>query len=99
MKPVIPVIPIVDLKETIVAEHQDEYKNLPVVWCGEKEGQVAVSRWELSDEEIAKIIETKSIWVYLWTFGKPFNPMMITTTTPTIELQVDGVEEALKEQK
>jgi len=92
MKPVSPVIPHENLKEIIVAENQDEYQNLPVAYCGPPNEGVAVCRWELSDRDIELIRSTKSIWCYIWTFGKPFNPMLLQVDIPTLEIEMEERE-------
>ncbi len=85
MKPVSPVIPVTNIKEVIVAKNQEQYQNLPVIFCDDPE-KTAVCRWELSDLEIEKLKETKSIYCYIWTFGKSFNPMLLTVETPELEI-------------
>lgn len=81
MLPVSPVIPDKDHKAIIVAEHQDEYENLPVIVL---DGGVLLSRWELSDEELKQINESKSIYMYLHTFFQPAQPCLLTTQQPEI---------------
>ncbi len=73
MKPVSPVIPGTGLPEVKVAEHQPEYGTLPVVYS--QDGQECTSRWVLSDEEIADIVKSKSIFLTLQTFGRPLQPV------------------------
>ena len=68
MKPESPVIPDEKLPEVIVAEHQDEYQNLPVIHFGEG---VILCRWSMSSEEKQIVAQTGRIYVTLWTFNKP----------------------------
>lgn len=92
MHPVSPVVPLENLKEIIVAKNQDEYQNLPVIFCADDDGNrnsVAVCRWELSDKEIEEITRTKSVWCYIWVFGKPFNPMLLSTEVPVLQINED----------
>ena len=42
--------------------------------------QTAISRWTFTDEELAEIKETGSIWVYVW--GWPPPPIAVAGTTP-----------------
>lgn len=79
MKPVSPVLPGENFQETIVAEHQDEYMNLPIISCGDG---VILSRWELSDEELQTISETKSVWLFMHTFGNPVTPVSLQVERP-----------------
>lgn len=82
MKPVSPVIPGENFEEIIVAEHQDEYGNLPSISCG---NGVILTRWELSDEEIETIAVTKSVWLYMHSFGRPVTPISLQVEPPGIE--------------
>lgn len=83
MKPVSPVLPGENFEEIIVAEHQDEYQNLPVIQC-DKNGLI-LSRWELSEEELKTIAETKSVWLFMQTFGKPVTPVSLQVEKPETE--------------
>ena len=79
MKPVSPVIPNESHDEIIVAETQDEYQNLPSIALPDG---MLITRWELSDEEIAVITQTKSI--YALVYGKPVRPMMLQVEKPLL---------------
>ena len=79
MKAVSPVVPGHDLKELVLAEHQDQYENLPIVECGE--GAV-LSRWELSEEEKEFVAKNGYIYLWTWTFGRPFQPVLIEAKEP-----------------
>lgn len=76
MKPVSPVIPGSNLSEIRIAEHQAQYETLPAIECEGREG-VMLSRWELTDEEIERIKETRSIYLYVWTFNRPMQPVLL----------------------
>jgi len=82
MKPVSPVIPNEDHKEVIVAEHQDEYQNLPSIYLDN--GNAILTRWELTEEERKLIFETGNIWLHMMTFGKPVTPVMMYAQQPRI---------------
>lgn len=56
-------------------EDQPEYQPLPVYRS--EDGQ-AISCWELTDEEIEKIKETKSIYLSIMTFGQLLQPVYLT---------------------
>lgn len=60
----------------VFAENQPEYQPLPALVVGD--GSV-ITCWELTDEEIENIIETKVIWLKQLTFNKPLQPVMLTT--------------------
>ncbi len=66
MQPVSPVVPGQKLDEIIVAEHQEEYQNLPVVAF---ENGVVLSRWQLTDEEKAVVKVHGTIFICLMHFG------------------------------
>jgi hypothetical protein len=72
MEPVSPVIPGYEKEEVVVAKDQKEYGNLPVLHIGEG---ILLSRWELTEKDLAKVTETKSIYFYQWTFGQPVQPV------------------------
>lgn len=82
MKPVSPVTPNVKTEEITLAKDQEEYQEMHVVRFNE--GQMVMSRWELTNEDIENIKETRSIWVQLWTFGSRPQPMLLSTEHPII---------------
>jgi hypothetical protein len=83
MDAVSPVIPGEDWKEVKIAEHQDEYATLPAIPLNH--GGCLLSRWELSDEDIERIKETRSIWFYQWTMNQPMQPVSLTTEKPQLK--------------
>lgn len=84
MHPVSPVIPNQNMPEIIVAEHQDEYQNLPAIAL---EGGVILCRWKLDEEERARVAETGDIYVFQWTGGGAVTPMLLKTEPPKITVQ------------
>jgi hypothetical protein len=76
MKAVSPVIQDQELPELLIAKDQDEYETLPAVDCG---NGVILTRWEVTEEDLERIKETKSIYIYLWTFGNPVQPLSVTS--------------------
>jgi hypothetical protein len=80
MKPVSPVLLGSNLLETQIAENQDEYQTLPAVYLNG--GQEHVSRWEVSAEELATLAETRSLYLHIWTFGNPTQPVLLTVERP-----------------
>jgi len=80
MRPVSPVIPNENHPEVIVAEHQDEYQNLPSIPL--KDG--ILTRWELTEEERKLVAETGNIWLEMLTFGRPVTPIMMYAEQPQI---------------
>lgn len=81
MKPVSPVIPAADLDEVVVAEHQPEYQNLPVVRFADG---IVLTRWKLTEEESAKVAESGDIFVYIWTGGGGIQPLLLMSEPPEV---------------
>ncbi len=75
MKPVSPVIPGSDHPEVIIAETQDEYGNMPAII--DSEG-VVLTRWKLTEEEIAFVSAHGYILHYQHTFNQPVQPISMT---------------------
>lgn len=57
-------------------EGQPQYEPLPVLLF--PDGQ-AVSCWQLSEEEKARVAETGQIWLSQLTFNRPLQPVFMTT--------------------
>ncbi|MCT4086663.1 hypothetical protein HZP82_04635 [Elizabethkingia anophelis] len=55
-------------------EGQEEYQPLPVY---RSEDAQAISCWELTDEEIEKIKETKCLYLSMMTFVQPLQPVYL----------------------
>lgn len=70
MKPVSPVIPGTNNQEVIIAEHQEEYQNLPSIIT--KDG--ILCRWELEPHEKALLEENGKIYFWQVTFGQEAQP-------------------------
>lgn len=87
MQPVSPVIPGENIAEIIVAEHQPEYGNLPVIALS---GGVILSRWKLSEKERLTIAETGDLYLFMHTFGKPVTPVMLQVERPEIAVTVQS---------
>lgn len=56
----------------VYAKYQPEYLSLPAKI--DPEGNVTTC-WELSDEEIKLLIETKKLFIDMMTFNKPLMPI------------------------
>ena len=69
-------------KDVIVfAEHQPQYESLPAVLV---EPGVVWTRWQLSEDERRAIMDGARIELWVWTFGKALQPVM---------LAVEGVQD------
>lgn len=69
----------IEFKEqnVVFAKDQPEYRPLPAMRDGSKEGQV-VSCWQLSFKERIKILFTGKMWMSLMMFGKPLTPSILS---------------------
>jgi hypothetical protein len=73
----------------VLARDQDEYEPMPIhVFAGDPQGRVAFC-CRLSDAEIAEVVATRSLWIQQLTFGKPFQPIALTTHRPHDLPEVD----------
>ncbi len=59
-------------REVIFAKDQPQYLPLPV---HKTPDGVILSRWHLSDEERKAVIAGADIWLYVWTFNQPLQPI------------------------
>jgi hypothetical protein len=66
----------------ILGEGQPQYVPLPVHIDQNSDATPMTFCCEVSDEEIAEIVATKKIWFTKSTFGKPFQPVYLTTKNP-----------------
>ena len=60
-----------------IAEHQEEYETLPA-FINQGEGS-ATFCFQLNKEELDEIAKTGKIWFKQLTFGKPMNPISMST--------------------
>ncbi len=79
MKPTSPVIPGSNVTEIIYAEQQPEYIPLPSIRTPDG---IVLSRWELSDEELARVVQTRSVYLALHTFNNPLQPIQLGVEPP-----------------
>ena len=71
--------PSSSIRKVIIAEHQEEFSNLPALVY--PEGSILTS-WKMTDEERAAIFAGAELRLWVWTLG-PF---------PPVALRVEGVE-------
>lgn len=81
MKPVSPVIPGVELPETVYAKDQPEYQPLPVF--REDDGTV-LSRWHLTWRERLTVLFRGDIYLWISTFNKPLQPVLMDVERPKL---------------
>jgi len=61
-------------RAVVIAEHQEEYRDLPSIRT--PDGQV-ITRWSLSDEERAMIVRGEDVYVTILSHG-PINPLFVS---------------------
>jgi len=62
-------------RAVVIAEHQDEYLDLPSVRT--PDGKV-ITRWSPTDAERAAILRGEDIFLTILTFNHPLQPVMMT---------------------
>jgi hypothetical protein len=91
MKPVSPVLPDSGLPEVAFGANQPEYMPLPAVCLDGAEGEI-LTRWELTDEDRARILAGGSVYLHIYTFGQRLQPVLLSTESPTLDvLTPDGI--------
>jgi len=71
----------------------EECMDLPVHHAIGEEQEVFISCWELSDEEIKTILETKKLWI--WQYGNFVQPIGPSVDFPFEEMQPPTLFESL----
>ena len=81
-----PATPVIDEslqpQETLLGRHQEQFLALPALVIKTSQGEAVVSRWELTDKEVERIVETRSVYLTQLTFGKPFQPSWLSLDHP-----------------
>lgn len=72
------------------AEGQDQYENLPAWYTDDPEGAV-ITRWRLTWRERLGLLIGKPLWLYIWTFGHPLQPILPTLSEPTPDPVLDAL--------
>lgn len=70
-------------------ENQEEYEPLPALKF--PHGEV-VTCFQLTDEELDKIKETKCIWLALQTFNQPLQPLFLSVDKEDVIYNDGGIE-------
>ncbi len=79
MTPASPVIPGIDLPETVYAKNQPEYFPLPV-WK-QKDGTILI-RWRLTWRERLMLLLTGNLYHWVRTFNASLQPMKLQVEWP-----------------
>jgi len=81
MQPVTPIVPGHDLPVTNFAETQDEYLTLPAF---RQDNGTVLTRWRLTWRERLRVLFNGDIYLYVLTFNRPLQPVMLETEPPKI---------------
>lgn len=79
MKPHSPVIPGMEMMETVYAKDQPQYVPLPTLKNSEHQ---ILARFKLTDKERTDLFEGADIYVCVLTYGHPLQPFMISVEHP-----------------
>jgi len=87
MRPVSPVLIGYENNtlEKQVAENQAQYQTIPALPMNSDLPGTILTRWELSDEELEILKETRSIYLYVATFHQPLQPVFLKVEPPVPE--------------
>lgn len=70
--------------EKRIAEDQPQYQTLPALPIDSDLPGTILTRWEVTDEEIEILKQTKSVYLYISTFLQPLQPVYLTVETPPV---------------
>jgi len=87
MKPVSPVMIGFENNslEKRIAENQPQYQTLPALPIKSDLPGTILTRWEITDEELEQMRETRSVYLYIATFMQPLQPVYLTVKPPVPE--------------
>lgn len=83
MRPVSPVVPGADLPEVTFAKDQPEYNQLP---AHRTEDGTVLTRWRLDWRERLRVLFRGDLYVWVKTFNRPLQPLLIETERPGISV-------------
>lgn len=63
-------------QNVVFGENQPEYLPLPALRVGD-EGGTVITAWELSDEELAEVIQNRKVYISMLTFNNPLTPISV----------------------
>lgn len=76
----------------VIAEDQDEYLNLPALILDNPQRET-ISCWHATVLERLRILFTGKVWLGVWTFGHPLQPLMMFARKPFKEVKQSRDEE------
>lgn len=87
MTPQSPVVPGLEEHEVKIAEDQDEYGTLPALPLL-AEGRV-ITRWRLSLKERLTALFNGNVYLHVWTFNGPLQPVLLEVTEPELTVSTE----------
>lgn len=91
MEPIDPEIVADGWERKIYAKEQPEYKPLPCLYRRDPQGTV-LTRWKPSLDEITALISGDDLYIEIWTFGHPLQPLKVGVWSDKVAC-VDGSTE------
>ncbi len=82
MKPITPIVKGLEDLEIVFAKDQPEYLPLPVLPV--ESGMQIVTRWRLDWRERLRVLFSGDLYLWVMTFGKPLQPVMLEANRPQI---------------
>ena len=68
----------------IYAKDQPGYRALPAHRVAGDISGTVICCWQLTEEEITRVVETGLIWHSIITFGHPLQPQLLSTESPFV---------------
>ena len=84
MQPISPVIPGLEPYEIKIAESQDEYGTLPALPV---DNQRIITHWRLTWRERLTILFNGSLYLHVWTFNSPLQPLFLEVDEPKLVVE------------
>lgn len=69
----------------VIAKDQPEYVPLPCIRNPKDEHGTVVTRWVLDDQERDAIAKGGDLYLELWTFNRPLQPVKLAAFLPDVE--------------
>jgi hypothetical protein len=82
MKPMSPVVPGFEGEEIVFAKDQPEYIPLPALPVDS--AQKVITRWRLSWRERLQVLFHGDVYLWVWTFRRPLQPVALETSVPAL---------------
>lgn len=82
MKSISPIVPALKDLEVILAEKQPPY--MPLAVLPVDDGQYLISRWRFSWRERLSVLFTGDLYLWVWNFKRPMQPVSLQVTKPEV---------------